>query len=157
MSNLDQEKIMEYTTSVNPPAAISFSPSATVWLRLSVIYLIIGVGLGIAMGASENFTLRPVHAHVGLLGWTTLALAGLIYRVYPDAAASRLARIHFWLHNSALPVMMGSLCMLLLGNPEVVPILVASECVAAGGVIVFGCNIFLNVREPSTRSATTRS
>jgi hypothetical protein len=41
---------------------------------------------------------------------------------------------------------MGSLCMLLLGNAVVVPILVASEIAAAAGVIVFACNVFLNVQ-----------
>ena len=35
-----------------------------------------------------------------------MALAGLIYTVYPKAASSRLARIHFWLHSTALPAMM---------------------------------------------------
>lgn len=137
---------MEYTTNADPPIAFSFSPVATTWLKLAVVYLIVGVGLGIAMGATENFTLRPVHAHINLLGWATLALAGLIYSVYPDAGASRLAKIHFWLHNAAVPVMMGSLTMLLLGNPNVIPILVAAEFVAAAGVIVFACNVFLNVK-----------
>ncbi len=33
----------------------------------------------------------------------------------------------------------------MLGHPGAVPILVASEFVAAAGVIVFACNIFLNV------------
>ena len=122
---------MDYAPTVDRPAAISFSPSAALWLRLAVLYLIVGIGLGIAMGASENFTLRPVHAHLNLLGWTTLALAGLIYSVYPDAGRSRLAAIHFWLHNISLPVMMGSLTLFLLGNPKVVPVLVASEIIAA--------------------------
>lgn len=140
---------MEYTTAARPSTVVSFSPSASLWLKLSVIYLIVGVGLGIAMGASENFTLRPVHAHINLLGWTTLALAGLIYRVFPKAGESRLARIHFWLHNTALPVLMGSLSLLLLGNPDVLPMLVASEFVAAAGVIVFACNVFLNVKPGS--------
>ncbi len=138
---------MDYTTTVNPPVAISFSPSATTWLKLAVVYLIVGVSLGIAMGATENFTLRPVHAHLNLLGWTTLALAGLIYSVYPDAGVSRLARIHFWLHNIALPTMMGSLSAFLLGHPQAVPILVASEFIAAAGVVVFACNVFLNVKQ----------
>jgi len=141
---------MQYTTSANPSVAISFSPSATLWLRLAVIYLVIGVGLGIGMGASENFTLRPVHAHLNLLGWTTLALAGLIYSIFPKAGESRLAKTHFWLHNVALPVMMGSLSMLMLGHAEVVPLLAASEFVAAAGVILFACNVFLNVRQGST-------
>ena len=141
---------MDYATSAKSPMAISFSPSATLWLKLAVVYLILGVSLGIAMGATENFTLRPVHAHLNLLGWTTIALAGLIYSVYPKAGESRLAMIHFWLHNTALPVMMGSLALFLLGNTHVVPIMAASEFVAAAGVIVFACNIFLNV-EPSPR------
>ena len=145
---------MEYTATANRPAAISYVPSATTWLKLAVIYLMMGVGLGIAMAAAEDFTLRPVHAHLNLLGWTTLALAGLIYSAYPDAGTSRLARIHFWLHNAALPVMMGSLAFFLLGHPEVVPILAASELVAAGGVIVFACNVLVNVKPRSTPSAT---
>jgi hypothetical protein len=144
---------MEYANSANPPVSISFAPSATVWLKLAVVYLIVGISVGIAMGASENFLLRPVHAHLNLLGWATLALAGLIYSVFPDAAKSRLAVIHFWLHNTALPIMMGSLCLLLFGHREVVPVLAASEFMAAGGVIAFAFNIFINVHQRPTQPA----
>lgn len=137
---------MEYTATARPAAAMTLAPAATTWLKLAVLYLMVGVGLGIAMGSTEDFTLRPVHAHLNLLGWATLALAGLIYSVYPDAGRSRLARIHFWLHNLSLPVMMGSLAWLLNGHREIVPVLAASEIVAAGGVIVFAANVFLNVK-----------
>src|SRR5512134_408660 len=89
--------------------ARSYAPSTAAWFRLAVVYLLVSVILGVAMGASENFALRSVHSHVSLLGWTTLALAGLIYRVFPEAVASRLANVHFWLYNLALPQMMGSL------------------------------------------------
>jgi hypothetical protein len=126
--------------------AVVLPASTTVWFKLAVIYLIAGIGLGIAMGASQNFTLRPVHAHINLLGFTVLALAGLIYSVFPEAGASRLARVHFWLHNIALPVMMVSLAFLLLGNEAVVPALVASEFIAAAGVIVFAANVFINLK-----------
>src|SRR6185369_5472072 len=132
--------LMDYAPTVDRPAVISFSPNAALWLRLAVLYLIVGVGLGIAMGATENFLMRPVHAHLNLLGWTTLALAGLIYSVYPDAGRSRLAKIHFWLHNIALPVMMVSLALLLAGHKEIVPVLGASEIVALAGILVFACN-----------------
>ena len=74
-------------------------------------------------------------------------VGGLIYSVYPEAGASRLATIHFWLHNIALPGMMGSLTAVpARAIPSVVPVLVASEIVAAAGVIVFACNIFQNVK-----------
>jgi hypothetical protein len=142
---------MQAAKTLNAPAAVSFAPAATTWIKLAVVYLIAGVSLGIAMGASENFLMRPVHAHLNLLGWATLAIAGLVYSVYPQAAESRLATIHFWLHNSALPVMMGSLTMLLLGHPCIVPLLAASEFVAAAGVVVFAVNVFINV-QPMTRA-----
>jgi hypothetical protein len=131
------------TTSATP----QFSGAGIIWLKLAVVYLIIGIALGIAMGASENFTLRPVHAHVNLLGWATLALAGLIYSVFPKAGRSRLARLHFWLHNLALPVMMAALAMVVTGHTGAIPVLAASEFVAAAGVLIFAANVFLNLRE----------
>jgi hypothetical protein len=120
-----------------------------------VLYLIAGVALGIAMGATDNFTPRPVHAHLSVLGWTTGARVGLIYGAYPDAAASPLAKVHFWLHNTAVPVMMASLAWFLSGRPEIVPVLVASEFAAAGGVIAFACNVFVNVK-PRVASSVER-
>jgi len=125
------------------------SQCGAIWIKLAVVYLIVGISLGIAMGSTQNFLLRPVHAHLNLLGWTTLALAGIVYTVFPQAGRSRLAKVHFWMHNVSLPVMMGSLTAVLLGHMEVVPVLAASEIVAAGGVLVFACNIFMNLKSPS--------
>jgi hypothetical protein len=132
-------------TTLNPSAP-AFSRAGIVWLKLSVVYLIIGVSMGIAMGASQNFTLRPVHAHVNLLGWTTMALAGLIYSVFPKAGESRLARAHFWLMNLALPVMMVALGLVLFGQMAVVPVLGAAEIVAALGILAFAANLFVNLK-----------
>jgi hypothetical protein len=146
---------MQYATAAHPPVVTTWSPSAATWIKLSVVYLIAGVALGIAMGAAQNFTLRPVHAHLNLLGWATVALAGLIYGVFPAAGKSRLATLHFWLHNAAVPVMMASLAMMLLGNASVVPALVASEFVAAGGILVFAFNVFRNVRLDDAKAART--
>jgi len=69
----------------------------TAFLLLASACLIVGVCLGICMGMNEDFQLVPVHTHVNLVGWASLALFGVIYRLYPELAASRLARAHFWL------------------------------------------------------------
>ena len=65
------------------------------FLLLAAILLLCGAGLGIKMGASEDFTLTPVHAHLNLVGWASLALFGLVYRSYPQLAERRLAPFHF--------------------------------------------------------------
>jgi hypothetical protein len=135
---------MQQTTTL--PAPVQLSGAGIIWLKLAVLYLMLGVAMGIAMGASQNFTLRPVHAHVNLLGWTTLAIAGLIYSVFPQAGESRLARAHFWLMNLSMPVMMVALSLLVMGNVAVAPVLAASEIVAALGIAAFAANLFLNVK-----------
>jgi hypothetical protein len=135
---------MQQTTTL--PAPVQLSGAGIIWLKLAVLYLMLGVAMGIAMGASQNFTLRPVHAHVNLLGWTTLAIAGLIYSVFPQAGESRLARAHFWLMNLSMPVMMVALALLLMGNVALVPVLAASEIVAALGIAAFAANLFVNVK-----------
>jgi hypothetical protein len=124
-----------------------FSSAGIIWLKLAVLYLIVGVGMGIAMGATETFTLSPVHAHINLLGWATMALAGLIYSVFPQAGLSKLAKAHFWLHNISLPVMMVSLSFLMLGENKVVPLLGISEIAVAIGILIFAANIFLNLKK----------
>lgn len=132
---------MEKATTAAVPA------NGIVWLRIAVIYLILGVALGIAMGAAEDFTLRPVHAHLNLLGFTTLALAGLVYTVFPAAGTSRLARAHFWLLNLALPVMMLAMARLVAaGDTSVLPAMVGAEVAVALGVLAFAANLFVNVK-----------
>jgi cbb3-type cytochrome oxidase subunit 1 len=64
---------------------------------LASVCLVIGVCLGIYMGVNEDFQLVAVHTHVNLVGWVSLALFAVVYRLYPALAVSRLARIHFWL------------------------------------------------------------
>ena len=135
------------TTTATSLTQPQFSRAGIIWLKLAVLYLILGISLGIAMGASQNFTLRPVHAHINLLGWTTMALAGLIYSVFPKAGESWLARLHFWLLNLALPVMMGALSMLLLGHIAIAPVLAISEIIGALAILAFAANLFLNLKQ----------
>src|SRR5580692_11953503 len=67
------------------------------FLLIASACLIIGVCLGIYMGVNEDFQLVAIHTHVNLVGWASLALFGVIYRLYPELAASRLAQAQFWL------------------------------------------------------------
>ncbi len=136
---------MQTTATSAPSASPQFSAIGILWIKLAVVYLIVGITLGIGMGATENFALMPVHAHINLLGWATMALAGLIYSVFPAAGNSRLGKLHFWLANLSLPVMAIALAFVLTGHTQAVPILAASEIVAALGVLAFAANIFRNL------------
>jgi hypothetical protein len=52
-------------------------------LKIAVVYLFVVALLGGFMGMTQQFTLAPVHAHLLLLGWASLALAGIVYHLYP--------------------------------------------------------------------------
>lgn len=61
------------------------------FLSTAAACLLVGVGMGIAMGITHDFSLSPVHAHLNLLGWTSLALIGLTLRAYPELMRNRAA------------------------------------------------------------------
>lgn len=127
-------------------AAAPVSASGVTWLRLAVLYLVIGIGLGTVMGITHDFTMRPVHAHLNLVGWTTSALAGLVYLAFPAAAASRLGRAHFWLHNLGTPVMLFALAFLITGRTAFGPLWAVGTLGIALGLAAFVGNLFVNVR-----------
>lgn len=119
------------------------------FLKIAVVYLLFGALLGLFMGITQQFGLAPVHAHLLLLGWASLALAGIIYHLYPAASTTRLARIHFWLHNTGLPVFMVALGLLLTGHESAGPIVGVSASVVLLGLAIFVSNVLLNVK-PAT-------
>ena len=45
------------------------------FLKFAVVYLMLGMGMGMAMGITHHFEYAPVHAHINLLGWASLALS----------------------------------------------------------------------------------
>jgi hypothetical protein len=119
------------------------------FIRIAVVYLVIGACLGLAMGISGKFTLQPVHAHLLLAGWLSLAMAGVIYTLYPAAAATRLALGHFWLHNLGLPIFMAGLAaMLTTGNEGLVAVVAGGASLLLIGFFLFAANVLLRVRVP---------
>jgi cbb3-type cytochrome oxidase subunit 1 len=123
-------------------------------IRIAVVYLAIGVTMGIVMGITQQFSLAPVHAHINLLGWASLAIIGVVYRVYPTAGETRLAKIHFWAHNVALPVFMVGLAGMLTGHEQFHVLVDIGATVVCVAIFVFAVNIWRCVRpEPVVASA----
>lgn len=112
------------------------------FLRFGVLALICGVSLGAWMGANENFTLRPVHAHINLIGWASMMLYGLFYRAFPDAARGWAAVIQFFLSVIGFIAMMSGLTGMLLNNPVLLPALMAGELMTLASILMFAVILF---------------
>jgi len=118
-------------------------------LQIAVVYLVAGALLGSFMGVTQQFNLAPVHAHLLLLGWVSLALAGLIYHLYPGATETRLARVHFRLHNLSLPIFAVALALMFTGHEWGRFVLGPSAGMLIGALGSFAANVLMNVRVPA--------
>jgi cbb3-type cytochrome oxidase subunit 1 len=117
---------------------------STWMIRLAVVYFVVGIALGLQMAASNDFTLAPVHAHLNLLGWVSLAIFAGVYRIWPATERSRLARLHGWLYNIGLPFMMLGLGMLLRQAPNAAVFLGGGGALVILGILCFVANVWMN-------------
>ncbi|MGH8281591.1 MAG: cytochrome-c oxidase [Gammaproteobacteria bacterium] len=120
---------------------------ARIWLKIAVVYLLIGVIFGLVMGMSHQFQYAPVHAHINLLGWASLGLAGVIYWLCPRAGGHWLGLVHFWLHNIGLPIFVIGLFFLQAGHPAAQPVVAIGATIAVIGIVFFTLNVFLNLKK----------
>jgi hypothetical protein len=122
---------------------------ARLWILIAVTYLLVGACFGVYMGAAEVFTLAAVHAHINLLGWASMALAGLIYDRFPQAGGSKLGVAHFWMHNLTLPLLMVLLALFLSGSTGLGPVVGAVSVLMLLTLVVFAVNLYLNLDKPT--------
>jgi len=116
------------------------------FLKIAAIYFAVGVIAGIVIGISQQFQYAPVHAHLALLGWASLALVGLTYHFYPQSAQTRLAQLHFWLHNLGLPGFLVGLFLRIAGHDSGDAFLRIGAISTLIGVQLFVVNVMRNVR-----------
>lgn len=119
---------------------------SNLFLRLAVLFVLTGVGLGYWMGMTHQFLLSPVHAHINLLGWVSMFLYGLFYRIVPDASAGWLPKAHAVLAIVGLPVMMIGLTIQLLAVPQMMavvpPMMIAGPTLVVLGMVAFAAVVF---------------
>lgn len=118
-----------------------------IWsLRLSVLYLVLGMSMGMYMGMHQDFTLAPVHAHVNLLGFVVLGLAGLFFLVLPELGRTRSALAFFWVYNLGMPPALLALSFVLTGHEAAAPVLAVTETMIWAGGLIFAVNLLMNLR-----------
>lgn len=123
------------------------------FLRIAVLYALFGIGLGVYMGASGQFLNRGIHVHANLVGWVSMAVMGIIYRLYPQLQQNRWATVHFWLHNSGLPLMLLGLYGLLHGYGWGEPLTGIGSLLVALAFLSFAFNLLRNLERDAVSAA----
>lgn len=123
------------------------------WIKISVLYFLIGVGFGLYMHSTIQLQWGATHAHINVIGWLTTVAIGLIYTVFPQAGNSALGKVQFWLYNIGLPILL--IGMLIIQPVIGAPLILIELCVWIGGlalalsIVLFIINVFINVKEAS--------
>jgi hypothetical protein len=116
--------------------------------RVSVSLGLVGMLLGIVMGILQDFRLGPAHAHLNLLGFVILFLAGLYYRVVPKAASNRLARYQVAASTvGAVIFPIGIAAVTLGGHDRWEPLVVSGSLIVFAGMLLFTVVVFQSARE----------
>jgi cbb3-type cytochrome oxidase subunit 1 len=123
-------------------------------VKIAVVYLLIGLTLGVGMGMTHNFMFRSVHAHINLIGWASMALAALVFHVFPETARTRLATIWFWTYNISIPVGLGGLALVMAGQTWAEPALIAGQMGIWASGVMFAINIFWALRAKTAEDGT---
>ncbi|MFE0558007.1 cytochrome-c oxidase [Paenibacillus sp. NPDC058910] len=120
-------------------------------IKIAAVYFVLGILLGMYMSISHSYDYASVHTHVNLLGWASLALAGVIYVLFPAAGESTAGKVHFWLHNIGLPVMMIGLALLVSGMGSVEPVIAVGGVLVTLGILAFLYNVLTHVKSTHRR------
>lgn len=107
------------------------------------LFVLIGMFGGMWMGMNEDFRLMPVHAHLNLVGWVTMALYGGFYALTAKTYSKRLAWTNYALSTLGVIVMIPLLAVFLLTqNKALAPFMGLGELITAASLITFLISAF---------------
>lgn len=121
------------------------------YFKTAIVFLILGIAMGLQMSISGVHNVIGAHAHANLLGWVTMAIFGGYFALNPAKAEGRFALLQYGVYTLGVVVMTPSLYLLLLGNPALEPLVAISSLIALAGVLMFAVVVFS--KAPDTASA----
>ena len=115
---------------------------AQLFFRTAIIFLIIGISMGLHMSIAGDHSAIGAHAHSNLLGWVTMAIFGGYHALNPAKAERRLALIQYYIYTAGVTIMVPSLYLMLTGSPGWEPVVAVSSLITFAGVLLFAVIIF---------------
>jgi len=119
------------------------------FIKTALLYLLIGVILGVVIGTDPMLAVRFrfVHIHLNLLGFMVMIIAGVAYHVLPRFTARTMpwpagVKYHFYLQNIGLLGMLGTKLTDDIWTAGGKTIFVLFAVVTASGLFIMICNLF---------------
>lgn len=122
--------------------------------RAAVLMVVLGMIWGMAMAISRDHSTFPAHAHLNLLGWVSLFLFGIYYRLHPSIDDERLALAQVWVWIVATLVLSVGVALIHSGYPQGDPIAAVSSITILADTLLFGWLVFRGEQVQVTRAAS---
>ncbi len=107
------------------------------FVGVALVWLILGMVLGLYMGITANNQLLVVHVAMLMSGFVALAIYGVIYRLWPGLKTSPVAKAQFWIAVVAvLGQVIGAYQFATTGGTEIAIIASSSVLSILGAILM---------------------
>ena len=109
---------------------------------MAAVYVTAGMAFGIWMSATGDHSLGPVHGHLNLIGWVSMAIFGIYYHLVPRAGESVIAKVHFAVATLGLWILVPGIGLAIRGETEALA--KAGSLITIIGMLIFVVVVLLN-------------
>jgi hypothetical protein len=117
---------------------------------IAVAVALVGMAWGIHMAVSQDHSAMPAHAHLNLLGWVSLFLFGMFYRLHPALDAALVARLQIWIWVVGTAVLTVGVAMIHSGRPGGEPFAGVGAIIVLADMLLFGWLVLRHERAATT-------
>jgi hypothetical protein len=114
--------------------------------QAAVLFVIAGMIWGLVMAISDDHSAMPAHAHLNLLGWVSLFLFGLYYRLRASLERSRAAMTQVWLWIVGTVVQAVGVGLVTTGHDSGEPLAAGGSLVVLASMLLFAWLVFQGER-----------
>ncbi len=114
--------------------------------KAAVVFAVVGMIWGIIMAISEDHSAMPAHAHLNLLGWVSLFLFGIYYRLRPSLEGAKIASVQVWVWIIGTIILAIGVGLVHTGHAIGDPIAATGSFVVLLGMLLFGWLVFQGER-----------
>jgi hypothetical protein len=110
------------------------------------VFVVCGMIWGIIMAISEDHSAMPAHAHLNLLGWVSLFLFGIYYRLHPALETAKAAIVQVLLWMTGTVIIAVGVGLVSTGHPVGEPFAAIGSFVVLFAMLLFGWLVFRGER-----------
>jgi hypothetical protein len=114
--------------------------------QAAVLFVLAGMIWGLQMAISDDHSAFPAHAHLNLLGWVSLFLFGIYYRLNPALDASRAAIVQVGIWCIGTVIMVIGVGLVHTGHESGDPIAAVGAIMVFVGMAYFAWLVFQRER-----------